>query len=70
MTEKTRPYLIVREGGRKELGRQLIRAMIEFRGADARAIADRIARRGKLQLAHYSGLAPKPDRADGEPSGH
>ena len=40
--------LRVVEGSRKELGRQLIRAMIEFRSDDVRAIADRIARRGQL----------------------
>ena len=49
MTGPTKPRLVVREGGRKELGRQLIRAMTEFRSEDVRALADRIARRGSLQ---------------------
>jgi hypothetical protein len=50
MTEKMKPYLIVQEGGRKELGRQLIRALVEFRINVARALAERIAREALLRL--------------------
>lgn len=38
------------EGGRKELGRQLIRAMAEFRSDDVRTIANRIAHRARLSV--------------------
>jgi hypothetical protein len=41
--------LTVVAGGRKTLGSQMIRAMIEGRSADVRAIADRIAHRAPLQ---------------------
>ena len=48
------------EGGRKELGRQLLRAMIEFRSDDVRAIADRIARRASLKLVDVDGVPDDP----------
>ena len=48
------------EGGRKELGRQLLRAMIEFRSDDVRVIADRIARRASLKPVDVDGVPDDP----------
>jgi hypothetical protein len=49
MDRPTPHSLTVVAGGRKSLGRQMIRAMVEGRSDDVRAIADRIARRAPLQ---------------------
>jgi hypothetical protein len=49
MTDDATRSLTVIAGGRKSLGRQMIRAMAEGRSDDVRAIADRIAHRAPLQ---------------------
>jgi hypothetical protein len=57
------PKLCIKQGGRKDLGRQLLRAMIEFRSDDVRAIADRIAHRGQLKSVDVGGES-HPGRID------
>lgn len=49
MLEKPQLHLAIHTGGLKELEQQLLRAFLEHRHADARAIVDRIAHRGSLR---------------------
>ncbi|MBS0576843.1 MAG: hypothetical protein JSS45_10570 [Proteobacteria bacterium] len=49
MKDKPDLRLVVSQGGRKELGRQMIRAHLEHRLEDARALVDRIAYRAPLK---------------------
>lgn len=49
MVEKPHLHLAIRTGGLKELEQQLLRAFLEHRHADARAMVDRIAHRGFLR---------------------
>lgn len=49
MKNRPNPSLSVHDGGRKELGRQLLRAHLEHRYEDARILLDRIAYRATLQ---------------------
>jgi hypothetical protein len=58
--------LVVREGGRKELGRQMLRAHLEHRWEDARAIVDRIAYRATLRLISKGEPADAASRNEGE----
>lgn len=46
---KTDLHLVIREGGRKELGQKMLRAHLEQRYEDARALVDRIAYRASLR---------------------
>lgn len=49
MKENKRPPLVVLEGGREALGRAMLRAHLEHRYEEARALVDRIASRATLR---------------------
>ena len=57
-------HLVIRDGGRKELGQQMIRAFIEFRTDDARALVDRIAHRASLRLVEIVDVKSPESAAD------
>jgi len=64
MGDKRKLHLAVHEGGRKELGRRMLRAHLDRRYEDARALVDRIAHRASLAPVdplHY----PEPGEVEG-----
>ena len=49
MNRKERVKLVVHDGGREALGRAMLRAFLDHRYEEARALVDRIAKRAALR---------------------
>jgi hypothetical protein len=64
MTGKADPHLIIRERTCKELGRRMLRAHLEKRYEDARALAERIAYRPSFRLVEPPEWLDTPTRRD------
>lgn len=67
MTHRPRIHLVVREGGRAELGRRMLRAYQEHRHAEGRALVERIAHRACLRVVAGGGR-DEAHSADGDGS--
>lgn len=65
MTHRPRIHLVVREGGRAELGRRMLRAYLEHRHAEGRALVERIAHRACLRVVAGGGR-DEAHSADGD----